>query len=226
MSQELWIEVWRGAERVAEERASLAACTEDAVFRGILAGRLENDGRVPAFDVRVQLGSPGRGTVEAFSLCARRASAGRYDRSVFASQAHVLISEQLADGRLAREDRVRWDLVARRPVASDAPTFAARVKREPLPLERASLHATAPGTFTIEIDEDLLERLRHKVRDAGPLECAGLLTGRLLHDRDRRAGALRVVDCVDLVAGSGGRGFVVAETRGVRLPPCRRGLRR
>ena len=71
MSTELWIELWRGEERVAAERASLAACTEDAVFRGVLDGRLENDGRVPAFDVHVDLREPGRGAVEGCSSALR-----------------------------------------------------------------------------------------------------------------------------------------------------------
>ena len=43
------------------------------------------------------------------------------------------------------------------------------------------------------------------MRAAGTLECAGLLTGRLLHDPKRRSGLLRVEGCVDLAAGSGGR---------------------
>lgn len=207
MSASAWklrVEVWRGQELVAEEAANLSSCSEDAIFRGVVEGRLPNTGAVPVFELAPRFRDAGRGIADGLALHSGDAPAGCYTREVFAPQARFLIAELLASGALASGDPIEWRLSARREHATAAGPEAS-VVRAPLPLQAAVLADAEARSFRVEVSGELLEAVRAKIVGAGALEYAALLVGRLLHDADRGACVLRVTGCIDLEAGEGGR---------------------
>ena len=207
---ELHIQVRRGGTLLASEPAGLGPCTEDAVFRSVLAGRLANDGSVPAFRIEPRYEDARRGTVAEFSLLDGPSRVGRYEAAVFRPQVRALLAS-LADAKGAVVDAsLEWELVARpvqpkRTRDPDAVAYSARVRRAPHPLEPERLDDVPSGTLRVELDAGLAERLRERMARAYPLECASLLLGRLLHDAVRGCAVLRVTGAIDVQAGAGGR---------------------
>jgi proteasome lid subunit RPN8/RPN11 len=201
---ELFIEIRRDGMSVGFAPASLGACFEDALFRGILEGTIQNDETTPAFEVWPQWASPAPPSVASLILSYGGARLGCYDRTIFAPQARSLIRELLEAKRIESRDLVVWDLVAKKREPAAPPPFSGRVRRTPLPIQETPLPDVRPRAFVVEIAETLLEDIRSQVVDSGPVECAGLLVGTLLRDPRRKAGVLEVFDKVDVAAGPGG----------------------
>jgi proteasome lid subunit RPN8/RPN11 len=203
MAVELHLQVSRGGERIASEPAALGPCTEDALFRGVVSGRLANDGRAPDYEVEPRFRDPGRGTVDSFLLREGPMPAGRYDSAVFRPQIHALLAELRSAEHAGDPASLEWQLVARRAPAPAAPR--PRVRRAPYPLEDGALGSVPSGSFEVEIEPGVLERIGTRVLASYPLECAGLLLGRLIRDTRRRCALLRIDGSVEVEAGAGGR---------------------
>jgi proteasome lid subunit RPN8/RPN11 len=194
---------WNG-ELVGSEPASLGVLREDALFRGILEGRIENNGQLPSFAVAPIWGGPEQRCVTGLTLSLDGAPAGRYSSEALASQAHSYLAalREREPQRLGEAELV-WELVAH-PAGPEL-ARAASVTRAALPFEPCALPHLPRGSFAVEISPDLLERMRDAVVREPTVEYAALLTGRLLRDPERCAGALRIDDAVELHAGAGGR---------------------
>jgi proteasome lid subunit RPN8/RPN11 len=212
------IEVQRKGRLVGSRLASVAPCREDALFEGILSGRVPNDGTLPPLTVAPTWSgepdpSPAPGAAPAPEVTGSKITGvelrlgdgppRRYGRDVFAAQARALIASLVAEGKLAEGEIVNWGLVER-PDDRPAPRFAVRVARQPLPLSPARLPEVAPGEVRAEMTAALLDQLRREFREAGAVERAWLLIGSVDHDPARGAAAVRAVAAVGVETGRGG----------------------
>ncbi len=201
---EFLIVVSRDGAPVGSEPVSLGPCTEDALFLGILEGRLPNDGSLPRFGVLPRWKDEEQGTVAALELSCDGAPARSYERSVFTPQAEVLIAALLAENRLAKEDVVDWEVVARKRSGGSSARFSVRLRRSPYPLTETKLAHTPSGAVSVGVTAAVLDGIRSKVVEAGAVECAGLLVGRVLHDPGRSAAAVQALGSVDMKPGREG----------------------
>lgn len=228
------IEVRREGVLVGSQPASVAPCEEDALFEGILSGRIANDGTLPSFAVAptwsaepnppMAPGDAASATITGVELRAGDGTTRRYGKQVFASQASALIAALVAQGKLTAGAGVEWDLVEG---ADDtlAARFGVRVSRKPLPLSPARLPQVAAGEVAVEFDPALLDRLRREFCRARA-ERAWLLVGSVDHDSERGAAAIHALAAVDVEMGRGGASrshfafepglFVAARERALR----------
>ena len=198
------LEVRRGGALLECAPASLSVCFEDVLFQGVLEGRLPNDGRMPEFSVAPRWKDSASSTVTGLDVSYEDTPLGSYEREVFAPQARALITELVRKKRLEQGDSVDWTLVAQPPDSGTGPRFAVRARRTPYPFREKPLPGALPGSFAIEIDAGVIERVRKQVVASGAIECAGLLVGHLHRDPERKAGALEITDAIDVAAGDGG----------------------
>jgi proteasome lid subunit RPN8/RPN11 len=198
---QLAIEVRRGRLLLGSAPVSLGFLREDILFDGILSGRLPNDGAAPEFVITPHWSDGDPPTIASLSLSTEGAPGATYDRTVYAPQARSLIRQLLRDGVLRDGESVEWSLVA-------APTpprrFSVRACRSPFPLQASPLPDVPRGELRVEVEGSLLRRLRERIVRHGAVEHAGLLLGELLHDAERGAGKLRVIDTLEVHAGSSG----------------------
>jgi hypothetical protein len=183
--------------------ASVSMCVEDALFRAVQAGQLPNDGRMPALCLTPTWHEARRPAVTGLAVTLDGGRPRRYDREVFGSQARGLIQRLVRGGKVAAGEEVTWTVVAREE-ANEGARPAARTTRAPFTLDPAELPRLPRGGFEVCLDASMLRALRDRICDAGEIERAELLLGRLLHDRERRALELRVVDTLPLAPGRGG----------------------
>jgi hypothetical protein len=198
------IEVQRGdGALVASVDASVSACVEDALFHGVQAGQLPNDGRLPALRLTPTWHETQRPAVTTLTIRLDGAPPRHYDRGVFAVQARALIHRLLREGKVAEGELLHWRVVAREDDDEDGHRCS-RTTRAPFPFEPAALPGLPRGAFEICFEARVLRHLRERVRAARTVERAELLLGRVAHDRERQALELRVVDAVPLAPGRGG----------------------
>ena len=207
------IEVRREGVIVGSRLASVAPCQEDALFGGILAGRVPNDGSLPSIalaptwseepDPPMGSGMSHSAEITGVELRLAGAAPRHYGKPVFAAQARALIDALVAEGKLAVGAKVEWSLVEG---SDDTPTahFGVRVSREPLPLSPARLPRMAEGEIAAELDRSMLDGLRREFCQAGAVERAWLLIGSVDHDIERRAAAIQAVTAVPVEMGRGG----------------------
>jgi hypothetical protein len=196
-------EVRRDGNLVGSGPVTAAVCLEDAQFRGVVAGRFPNDGRMPEFVVTPTLTESSPPLVEGLTLIEGGAPAGHYDFTVFAPQARAVIQRLVREGRVETGAQVEWSVVAREP-SSAPPRFGVRRAHSPYPLRPQSLFHIEPGTLGVEVAARVLEVLRAEVVKAGAVERAALLVGHLLHDEKRGAALVRVTGKIDVEEGPGG----------------------
>jgi hypothetical protein len=182
--------------------ASPASCVEDAWFRCVQAGRLPNDGELPALRVVPTWHDAQRPAVIGLSVSLAGGPSRQYSREAFWPQAHALIRRLRQEGSVAEGQKVEWLVVAREEEA-DSPRPAC-ARHAPFPFQPASLPHAERGSYEICVDADTLRRLRDRIRRTGTVEGAELLVGHLLHDVERGALELRVVDEMHLESGRGG----------------------
>jgi hypothetical protein len=184
--------------------ASLSSCIDDAWFRGVQAGQLPNGGELPPLRVVPTWHDAQRPEVTGLSVSLGGHAARHYPREVFWTEARALIRRLLGEGRITKEEKVSWSVVAREAEPGN-PRGPVRTLRAPFPLEPASLPHAAAGAYDICVDTGMLRRLRDRIRRTGSVEGAELLVGHLRHDAARDALELCVVDALPLEAGRGGR---------------------
>jgi proteasome lid subunit RPN8/RPN11 len=201
---EFFIEVRREGVRLESAPASLAPCFEDALFRGVLEGRIPNDGRMPTFDVSPQWKDSQPPIVAGLSLLQEGVPAKSYDRQVFAAQAGDLIAGLVDAKQLSHGQSAEWEVVARPPPRAATRCFSTRVHRKPYPFQETSLPDVPRGLLDVEIGAEVLDAIRQHVLSSGAVECAGLLVGHLRRDPQRGACKLEVVGTVEVSAGAGG----------------------
>src|SRR5262245_12327343 len=193
----MWIEVRRGGALVGERPVSAAACVEDALFYGVVAGRIANDGVAPRFAIHAERDSAS--AVTALVLSHPDLPPRRYERAVFTAQAHHLIRALVAEGRLEAGTVVEWQLANRKAVCGSP----ARVSRAPFALIPGALPRRSER-LGFEVDGRVLEAIQMRVARAGTVECAGLLLGSLLHDAAQGCALVRITDQVELAPGTRG----------------------
>jgi proteasome lid subunit RPN8/RPN11 len=198
------IEILRDDAVLASVPASTAACIEDACFRAVLGGRVANDGRFPALTVTPVWTGAGPPEVAAVEVVGLPGAPAVYDLGVFAARARLLLAELVRDGQLESAAGAAWRVTATVATAEPRPRFRACTTRGPYPLAPAALPDVAPDTLAVTLDAAVLREVRAAVVEAGATECAGLLTGRLLHDAARAAARLEVTGQVPVPAGAGG----------------------
>jgi hypothetical protein len=196
-------EVRRDGNLVGSGPVTAVACLEDARFRGVVAGRFPNDGRMPEFAVTPTLTESNPPRVAGLALSEGGAPAGHYDFRVFAPQARAVIQRLVREGRVETGAALEWSVVVREP-NSAPPRFGVRREHSPYPLRPQSLSHIEPGTLGVEIAARVLEELRAEVVTAGAVERAALLVGHLLHDEKRGAALVRVTGKIDVEEGPGG----------------------
>ncbi|MEE9606197.1 MAG: hypothetical protein V3U03_00550 [Myxococcota bacterium] len=187
--------------------ASVSMCVEDALFRGVQAGHLANDGQLPALRLTPTWHEAQRPSVAALSLRLEGVPTRHYDREVFAVQARALVQRLLREKKISDGEKVQWQVVAREEDA-DAARPRARTTRAPFPWEPEALPQVPRGGFEVRFEAGVLRKLHDRVRASGETEGAELLLGRLAHDSARQALELRIVDALPLAAGRGGRSNV------------------
>ena len=218
---EIYLEVRREGVLVGTRLASVAPCQEDALFNGVLVGRIPNDGGARSYGVTpIWSGMPnppevppevppeapglaGAPSVTGVELRRDDAPSRRYGREIFASQARALTDSLVAEGKLAAGASVEWSL-AEGPPAPATSGFRVRVSREPFPLTPTRLPELALGEIAVELDAALLDRLRREFCHAGAVERAWLLVGSVDHDVERGAAAIRGLTAVAVEVGRGG----------------------
>lgn len=182
--------------------ASVSVCVEDALFRGVQAGRLPNDGKLPALRLVPQWHETQRPAIGSVGVQLDGEPDRRYGREVFEAQARALIQRLYREERVGEGERVTWSVVARE--IDDRGRPRGRTSRAPFPLEPMALPELPRGAFEICFEAAVLRRLRDRVRASGEIEGAELLLGRWLHDREREAVELRVCGALPLEPGRGG----------------------
>jgi hypothetical protein len=196
-------EVRRDGNLVGSGPVTAVACLEDARFRGVVAGRLPNDGGMPEFAVTPILTDSNPPRVSGLTLSQGGAPAGHYDFRVFAPQARAVIQRLAREGHVETGAQLEWSVVVREP-SSTRPRFGVRREHSPYPLRPQSLSHIEPGTLGVEIAARLLEELQAKVVTADAVEHAALLVGHLLHDEKRGSALVRVTGKIDVEEGRGG----------------------
>ena len=184
--------------------ASVAPCVEDARVRGVLAGRIPNDGSLPSFTVAPVWARAGPPAVAGLTLACAGEPVGTYGLGVFVAKARALIRDLLLTKALTDQDLVDWGVIAIEQRATPAGRFRARATRTPYPFHTRCLGYGAPGTFHVTVDAPVLDAIRDIVLANPAVEVAGLLVGSLDHDPDRCAAALTVTGQVPVPAGRGG----------------------
>jgi proteasome lid subunit RPN8/RPN11 len=197
------VEVYRDGVLLESAVASLGPCFEDALWRGVLAGRFPNDGSVPRLCAVPLWASPGPPAVKGFRLEAAGATVGEYDLNVFAPQAQSVIRNLLLNKVLLDKEQVEWSVVAAES-PEDPPRFRSRLSRAPYPLRIGALAGASPGDVSIMFEPTVLDAIRDAVAAAYPCELAGLLVGELIFDPERHAVELTVKDQLTVTAGAGG----------------------
>lgn len=200
------VEIRRDDAVLATIPASVRTCIEDARFRAVLTGGAPNDGAEPALTVEPVWHASGPPNVAAVRLRCPGAPPELYSRGVFTPWARSAIVELVRAERLAAGDEIVWCVVARETPPAPPARFRGRVVRAPYPLRASALPRAAgePGDLVVEIVEPVLAAVRAATLAASPIECAALLTGELLHDRERGVAALTVTGQLPVVAGRGG----------------------
>jgi hypothetical protein len=198
------IEIHRGGTLLGTAPASVGPCVEDACFRAVLTGALPNDGVPPPVTVTPLWEHAGPPAVAGLTVTCGGTLAGSYGRRVFAAGAVALILDLLRREVLAKGESVEWGVSAVERSARPAPRFRARLEREPYPLRAGCVRGGTPGELAVAIEPAVLERIRAAVVASPAVERAGLLTGVLVHDRERGAAALTVSGEIPLAAGRGG----------------------
>lgn len=203
-SLEFSVVVFRDGARVGSQPLHLGPCIEDALFRGVLGGHIPNYGSMPNADVVPRWKEEAEGTVAALEVCCGDAPPRGYERTVFAPQVRAFV-EGLTEGKqLQKGDVVSWEVIARASSKGGGDRVGPRLRRSPYPLTERRLAHVPPGVFEVEIAKSLLEELRQQVVEAGAVECAGLLVGRVFHDPARSAGAVQAIGSVEMKAGRKG----------------------
>lgn len=200
----LTVEVLRDGALLGSVVASVTPCVEDAHFRAVVAGELPNDGNFPPITVSPIWHESGAPRVAGVSFSRAGEPAGTYTNRIFVPWAKAIVAELLREKRLENSDGVEWRVVANERPRTAAPRFRARATRAPYPLRAGSVPGGARGTLAVVIDADLLDGIREAVVASPGIECAGLLTGQLIHDPERGAAALAVTDHIRATAGEGG----------------------
>ena len=200
------VEIRRDDTVLATIPASVRTCIEDARFRAVLTGAVPNDGGEPALTVEPVWHTSGPPHVAAVRLRRPGAAPELYGRRVFTPWARSAIVELVRTERLAAGDEIVWFVVARETPPAAPARFRGRAVRAPYPLCPRALPRAAgePGGLVVEIAEPVLAAVQAAALAAGPIECAALLTGELLHDREQGVAALTVTGQVPVVAGRGG----------------------
>jgi hypothetical protein len=183
--------------------ASVSCCVDDAWLRDVQAGQLANDGELPALRVAPSWHDTQRPVVTGLSLSLGDRPPRHYPREVFFTEAHGLIQRLRKEELIATTEKVSWNVVAR-DSDPEAPRHRVRTKRAPFPLEPASLPHVAAGDYEICIHAGILRRLGNRIVETRSVEGAELLVGHLLHDAERHALELRVVDALPLEPGRDG----------------------
>jgi len=191
----------RDGQVIGRREVSAGAAIEDAVFRALLAGRVSNGGDAPEVRVEPEWSTTGLARVSALRVFVAD-DERRYGAAMFREQAGAIARELSAAGKLGREESARWSLRAERRERRGL--RRATVRRAPLPLVARSLPAVEPGEMDVAIAESVLAELRAHMETRPGEEVAGLLTGRLVHDRERGAACLEVSGYHPLRAGAGG----------------------
>jgi len=200
---EIVAEVRRDGHLVGSGPVTAVACLEDARFRGVVAGRFPNDGRMPEFAMTPTLTESDPPLVAGLALSEGGAPAGHYDFRVFAPQARAVIQRLVREGLVETGEELEWSVAVREP-NSAPPRFGVRREHSPYPLRPQPLSRVEPGTLGVEIAAGVLEALQAEVAAAGAVECAALLVGHLLHDEERGAALVRVTGKIDVEEGPGG----------------------
>lgn len=183
--------------------ASISPCVDDALLRAVQAGQLANDGELPALRVRPAWHDAQRPVVTGLTLALGDQPPRHYSREVFSTEAHGLIRRLRGEQRVGPEEKVSWNAVAR-AADPEAPRHRVRMQRAPFPLVAAPLPQVAVGAYELCVEAAVLARLRDRIVTTRSVEGAELLVGRLLHDAERRALELRIVDAHPLEPGRGG----------------------
>ena len=114
--ESMCIQVRREGTLLGSRVASVSACREDALFEGILSGRIPNDGTLPVFSVvpifseepnpPEASGDAGARNITGVELGLEADPPRRYCREVFAAQARGLINSLVKDGKLDASAKV------------------------------------------------------------------------------------------------------------------------
>ncbi len=200
---EFEIEVWSENERLGAQEASIAMCIEDALFRGVQSGRWPNDGTLPEITVTPHREGSKGSALTGLSLALPDGPTREYDRSIFGPQARALIAQLIEGEGLPSDAEMEWRVIAREP-RSTASRFSARMTRTPYPFVGADLSHLPLASYSVRLEAPVLRAVHRWVAGPGALEQAGLLLGRLYHDRDRGALELHVTEVVELEPGRGG----------------------
>jgi len=225
-SGHLVIEVKREGAFIDAVPVSLVACVEDALFRGVLAGRIQNDGSLPELEIRVHP-DPSQPARADLTFLHKGVPVGCYDEATFEPQASAFIRSLVERACLRTEDRIAWRLVERAGAPPHA-RFSSHVSRVPYPLSGVHLASVPHGTFAVEFDAGVIEAIRERVATGGSVECAGLLRGALAADREREAVRVSVLEEHPLepdVRGASHTHFAIgpASLRTARAAPSREG---
>jgi hypothetical protein len=201
-SPELVIEVLAGdgSAVLGCAPAALGPFLEDAAFRGVLAGRLPNDGRAPHFELELRLAGPARDRIESIALHQSGEAVLRYPWTAFGSQARCLVEQLIAQRRLAPGESARWRV---RPAPGSPRRPRARLRAAPYPLHEAALGAGA-GELDVVIAAAVLEARRARLLGGGGVESAALLLGEVERDSSTGAARVRVLEQIELVVGRAG----------------------
>jgi hypothetical protein len=125
---------------------------------------------------------------------------------VFFTEAHGLITRLRKEERIATAEKVSWNVIAREDDLDDSGASRPRVRtrRAPFPFEPAALPHVTAGGYEISLEAGMLHRLRDRILETRSVEAAELLVGHLLHDAERHALELQIVDALPLEPGRDG----------------------
>lgn len=183
--------------------ASTVACLEDALWQGVLSGELRN-GDLPDMAIEPVWAEGGPPGVAGVRVVRPGAVTREYGLHVFEDRAHGIIRDLLKARELRADDVVEWAVEGMVEPAKPVPRFRGRTSRAPFPLRPGRLDDIPPGTLAVAIERDVLAAIRDRMLGAAAVECAGVLTGHLVHDRARGAARLEITGQVAVDAGERG----------------------
>lgn len=222
MAYDFRVEILRDGTRLSAVGVTLAPCFEDVRFRAVLEGRLPNDGTVPELATEPVWDEDGPPAVAGVRVCGADHGESTYGREVFATRARAAIVELLRRHEISRDDTLAWRVVA--TPRTTGPRFRTRPSRRPYPFRAGTVPDARRGTLRIVVEEELVRKIRAAVVASPGVECAGLLTGQLVHDRECEAAALVVNDHFALPPGPGGASGVHWSFGSVTFAAARRSL--
>jgi len=213
---------------LGDRELTAATAVEDALFRSVVAGDVDNDGVVPPIELTPRWHELGEPIISGFDLGVAGTAVRSYKTDIYADQARALTRWLVADGKIDATQTgspLRWHVEAEhRPRRSRA-----RVVRKPFPLVPGRLEAAepdaAPGSWTVALSDDVLAEIEDDVMATPLCEVAGLLVGRVVHDVKQRMAQVQIGRYVVLPAGDGGASHAHFDFGPTTFQSARRALR-